>query len=636
MSDWLATRDHRAAPATRRSTWRCRARTARGATRSSPPCAPARSTRPTIDDKVAAAPAPRRAGRGARTAHRRRRAPAHVATTRSRPSCARAAAAGFVLARNQRLAAAARPLGGCGASRVIGPNAAVARTLGGGSATVFPPYTVSPLHGLRAALPAVEVRHCLGVTRQRAGSRWRALPWLQQPTAAAGVQARLLWPPTAAELLSERRPGCAFHWPDRCRRCSRVATVEVQRADPRHRPRRRTPIGALGDRALPPVARRRGGARRRSWSPGRTPTSWRRCGPAAGVPSGRSSTAARQVRSRRRRRRSRSGRPPMLGVRFAAQPRAASRHRRRGDRARRRARAGRSDVAIVVVGTTEEVESEGFDRELARAARPPGRARPQRVADGEPATRSWSSTPALRCCCRGPTRSPPCCSAWFPGQEFGNALADVLLGDAEPGGRLPTTLAAQRGGPPVHPAASTACCAYDEGLLIGYRGYERGGRCPLYPFGHGLGYSSWTYVSIDAPPEARAGRRPARSTSTVRNAGARRGREVVQLYASRAVSAVQRPAPVAGRLCGRRRQRRRGRDRDDQRRARGRSSIGARHAGGWTIEPGAFQLAAGASSLELSLFSPIEIFRGETSEGHACPPPDLSSARRTPGLSHRA
>ena len=57
-------------------------------------------------------------------------------------------------------------------------------------------------------------------------------------------------------------------------------------------------------------------------------------------------------------------------------------------------------------------------------------------------------------------------------------------------------------------------------------------------------------------------------------------------------------------------------------------------AGGWTIEPGAFQLAAGASSLEWLLFSPIEIFRGETSrEGHVCPPPDLSSARRTPGLS---
>ena len=67
-----------------------------------------------------------------------------------------------------------------------------------------------------------------------------------------------------------------------------------------------------------------------------------------------------------------------------------------------------ADVAVVVVGTTEEVESEGFDREsLALPGRQDELVR--RVVDGQPAHRSSSSTPAHRCCCRGPTRSPRCC-----------------------------------------------------------------------------------------------------------------------------------------------------------------------------------------------------------------------------------
>ncbi len=86
--------------------------------------------------------------------------------------------------------------------------------------------------------------------------------------------------------------------------------------------------------------------------------------------------------------------------------------------------------------------------------------------------------------------------AWFPGQEFGNALADVLLGDAEPGGRLPTTWpASERGLPSTRPVDGVL--SYDEGLFVGYRGEGRGERTTLFPFGHGLGFSSWEYESID-------------------------------------------------------------------------------------------------------------------------------------------
>ena len=84
---------------------------------------------------------------------------------------------------------------------------------------------------------------------------------------------------------------------------------------------------------------------------------------------------------------------------------------------------------------------------------------------------------------------------WFGGQEFGHALADVLLGYAEPGGRLPTTWPASTEGlPSTQPADGVL--SYSEGLFIGYRGYDRDSREPLFPFGHGHGYTTWSYESI--------------------------------------------------------------------------------------------------------------------------------------------
>jgi beta-glucosidase len=88
--------------------------------------------------------------------------------------------------------------------------------------------------------------------------------------------------------------------------------------------------------------------------------------------------------------------------------------------------------------------------------------------------------------------------AWFPGQEFANALADVLLGRTEPGGRLPTTWPrSEEGLPTTRPADGIP--RYDEGLFVGYCGYAGDGRAPMYPFGYGLGYCAWTYASIDVP-----------------------------------------------------------------------------------------------------------------------------------------
>ena len=184
--------------------------------------------------------------------------------------------------------------------------------------------------------------------------------------------------------------------------------------------------------------------------------------------------------------------------------------------------AREADVAIVVVGTTPEVESEGFDRtslalpgrqdELVRRV---NEAQPRTVVvvnAGAPVLLPWlDAVPAVLLC-------------WFPGQEAGNALADVLFGAAEPGGRLPTTWPASEDGlPSVTPVDGVL--EYAEGLAVGYRGPVE----PLLPFGHGLGYTTWEYLAMDG------------ATVRLCNTGTRRGREVIQVYASRPDSAVARP-----------------------------------------------------------------------------------------------
>jgi beta-glucosidase len=197
--------------------------------------------------------------------------------------------------------------------------------------------------------------------------------------------------------------------------------------------------------------------------------------------------------------------------------------------------AAASDVVVLVVGTTEEVESEGYDR---RTLALPGRQDElvRRVADvnrrtvvvvnsGAPVLLPWADdvTAVLL--------------AWFPGQEFGDALADVLLGAAEPGGRLPTTWPVDERSLPS-PTPVDGRLEYSEGLSVGYRDAARSAR---FPFGHGLGYTTWEYVGVSAvvAPTSDA---DGRIEVTVRNSGSRRGREVVQVYLSRPGSSVARPA----------------------------------------------------------------------------------------------
>ncbi len=123
---------------------------------------------------------------------------------------------------------------------------------------------------------------------------------------------------------------------------------------------------------------------------------------------------------------------------------------------------------------------------------------------------------------------------WFPGQEGGDALADVLTGAHEPGGRLPSTWGSLADAPVTQVVPDDGELPYREGVFIGYPAWEKEGRTPAYPFGHGLGYTDWTYESVEV-----------RGTTVrvrLRNSGARPGREVVQVYLAPGEPDAERPA----------------------------------------------------------------------------------------------
>ncbi|MEU5920839.1 glycoside hydrolase family 3 C-terminal domain-containing protein [Streptomyces sp. NPDC047141] len=192
-----------------------------------------------------------------------------------------------------------------------------------------------------------------------------------------------------------------------------------------------------------------------------------------------------------------------------------------------------ADTAVVVVATTERVESEGFDRtDLALPGRQDDLVRAVAAANpntvvvvnaGSPVELPWREDVAA------------VLLSWFPGQEGGAALADVLTGAEEPGGRLPTTWPAALADVPVTEVTPTdGKLHYTEGVFIGYRAWDRAAAVPAYPFGHGLGYTTWSYDSLVADPDTAAVR--------LTNTGDRPGRETVQIYLAPVDDTVERPA----------------------------------------------------------------------------------------------
>ncbi len=204
------------------------------------------------------------------------------------------------------------------------------------------------------------------------------------------------------------------------------------------------------------------------------------------------------------------------------------------------ANARASEVAIVVVGTNSKVESEGYDR---KSLALPGRqddlveavvaANPNTIVvvnAGSPVELPWRN------------KVKAILVSYFGGQEMGNALVDILSGAEEPGGRLPTTWAASAEDLPVSNVTpdSNGEVEYTEGIHIGYRAWLKAGTKPAYNFGFGLGYTNWTIDQFKTPALVDAAEDFEVSVA-VTNTGARFGKQVVQVYASRKDSKIDRP-----------------------------------------------------------------------------------------------
>jgi len=131
---------------------------------------------------------------------------------------------------------------------------------------------------------------------------------------------------------------------------------------------------------------------------------------------------------------------------------------------------------------------------------------------------------------------------WFPGQEFGNSLADIIFGKINPSGKLPTTFPVKLEDTPAYSTypGKDLQMDYEEGLYIGYRWYERENITPLYPFGHGLSYTSFSYTNFRAIPPKGASSVAAFEV-VITNSGEAEGKEVVQCYASVQNSKIDRP-----------------------------------------------------------------------------------------------
>ena len=189
--------------------------------------------------------------------------------------------------------------------------------------------------------------------------------------------------------------------------------------------------------------------------------------------------------------------------------------------------AGEADLAIVIVGTDDDWETEGEDRaslalpgaqdELVAAVAAANANTVVVLNTGSPVTMPWLD--AVRAVLQ----------LWFPGQEIGDGLVDVLTGDAEPGGRLPTTFPKRLEDTPAfarHPGIDGRT-VYDEGLFVGHRWYDREGIEPLFPFGYGLGYTTF---SLDMAAVAGGIEHGVSVDVDVSNTGERAGSELVQIY----------------------------------------------------------------------------------------------------------
>jgi beta-glucosidase len=522
----------------------------------------------------------------------------------------RASAAGSVLLGNDGILPLAA--GGLRRLAVLGPNAAVPPSQGGGSSNLRADYAVTPIDGLRAALPGVEIL-ARAMDRYRPGFQRLAPNEVQLPAEAGpdegtpGILVRLLEEVAPAhggggggdvasaevrEIDRECRPDGRLTWHGEPRMAGRPIVEFATRVASQETGRHRIGLGVRGRVAI--------------WIDGHlaheggvVPDTDDIDGmwndppyPSVEV----EMTAGRPVEVVMRWRKFYDQDIALIEMAIEKPTFAPEAALAEAERL-----AAEADAVVLLVGTTSLEESEGYDR-TSLALEPAQDLLVARVTAANPRTVVVVSVgaPVLM-----PWRNDVAAVllTWFPGQEAGNALADLLLGRVEPGGRLPTTWPATMDDVPILDTKPVkGRLHYNEGLNIGYRAWLRAETAPAYPFGHGLGYTSWTY--LDATPAISDGG-PAVEVR-IHNSGSRPGREVVQLYLGRPDSSVERPLLWLGGFAA-------------VEAAPGQTVVAVipidrwalRHwdegAGAWALEPGRFEVRVGRSVGDLRLATYVEV-----------------------------
>lgn len=201
-----------------------------------------------------------------------------------------------------------------------------------------------------------------------------------------------------------------------------------------------------------------------------------------------------------------------------------------------------ADAVIVCVGFSPATEGEGADRTfrlpggqdelIGRVARLSKKVVVVITSGGAVDMSGWID------------RVPAVLEAWYPGQEGGHALADILFGDYSPSGKLPASFERREEDNPTfhsyYPQADKRV-VYSEGIFLGYRGYDRSRTKPLFPFGFGLSYTRFGYSHLAVSPRQSASADAVTVSFDLQNLGPRAGAEVAELYVGDAHSAVPRP-----------------------------------------------------------------------------------------------
>jgi len=167
----------------------------------------------------------------------------------------------------------------------------------------------------------------------------------------------------------------------------------------------------------------------------------------------------------------------------------------------------------------------GVQEDLVRAVHGVGKPTVLVLVDGRPLAIPWIAK-----------NIPAIVEAWLPGEEAGNAVADVLFGDFNPGGKLPVTFPAHVGQVPIYYAHKPSA-----GRSHLWVDYVDATTKPLFPFGHGLSYTPFEYSGLSIHPEQISASESVTIECEIRNVGTRRGDEVVQLYVRDVAASVTRP-----------------------------------------------------------------------------------------------